>query len=714
MLLISPIAAALQHYEKRKNMGASQRRLLAAAASLAIAASSIGSIAPAIAAPTTTITNDQVATPTSSPTPTAPATVEPTVSPAATESTAVGATEPTPAKKLITPTPTSTATAPLATAASPNLQPEAVAGGATTTAESLLSQLQVAAPSTQTYDRSYFTHWIDADSDGCDTRSEVLIAESLVPATVGPGCTVMAGQWYSWYDGATWTNPSDVDIDHFVPLAEAWKSGAWSWNADQRQDFANDLGDGRSLEAVTDSVNQAKGSGDFYQWGPALDQCRYAQQWVAVKYRWNLTIDSNEYGSLRTYLTSSICGTTAIALPVKGGTDAPPAPGSYSTSGAIGAKYATAAGVLGATMSPEYANQRFGGAYQLFQNGTIAYLQQYGAYMVIGGINSVWQSIGAQNSDLGYPTSDEYAPMAGGVMQNFQFGKISWNPATGSRITKGGIGVTWDNAGGPLSGLGYPTTDEYAPMPGGVMQGFQYGKISWNAATGSRITKGGIGATWDSVGGPLSGLGYPTTDEYATANGGVTQAFQYGQIVYSPATGSRFIRGGIGATWISIGGPNSGLGYPTTNEISGLTGGGAKQYFQYGEIVWSPTAGTKIITGGIRSAWVGQGSEAGRLGYPTTNEYGVTGGSAQDFQGGRITWFPGSTRIEYASDAYQPAPAPAPVPAPSPPALPADKDCSDFSTQAAAQQWFNYYYPYYGDFARLDSDGDRIPCESLP
>lgn len=184
------------------------------------------------------------------------------------------------------------------------------------------------------------------------------------------------------------------------------------------------------------------------------------------------------------------------------------------------------------------------------------------------------------------------------------------------------------------------------------MQGFEYGKVYWGAATGSHIIKGSIGATWESLGGPLSGLGYPTTDEYATANGGVTQAFQYGQIIYSPSTGSHFILGGISAAWLSMGGPNSGLGYPTSNEVAGLTGGGAKQYFQYGEIVWSPSAGTRIITGGIRSAWVGQGSEAGRLGYPTTNEYGIISGRAQDFQGGRITWYPGGVRIEYTPDAH--------------------------------------------------------------
>jgi uncharacterized protein with LGFP repeats len=270
--------------------------------------------------------------------------------------------------------------------------------------------------------------------------------------------------------------------------------------------------------------------------------------------------------------------------------------GTYPVQGPIGEKYAQAPDLVGLPVANEVTNQRFGGSYQEFERGVIAYLPGSGAFGVVNGIRTTWNSIGAQDSDLGYPTSGEYSPTTGGVLQNFQFGRISWSPATGSRITKGGIGATWDSAGGPLSGLGYPTTDEYAPIPGGVMQGFQYGKVSWNAMTGSHITKGGIGQTWDKAGGP-----------------------------------------------------NSGLGYPTTDEIGGLIGGGAKQYYQGGEVVWSPAAGAYIITGGIRSAWVGQGSEGGRLGYPTTNEYAAGDGAfAQNYQSGRITWRAGRIGIEYA------------------------------------------------------------------
>ena len=141
------------------------------------------------------------------------------------------------------------------------------------------------------YDRDLFKHWVDADEDCLDTREEVLVAESRVP--VG-GCTVTTGEWFSWYDGETWTAGSDVDIDHMVPLKEAWDSGARTWDDDTRERFANDLGDGRSLVAVTDNVNQSKGDRDVAEWLPERQVCRYVRHWVAVKLRWRLAVDPAE------------------------------------------------------------------------------------------------------------------------------------------------------------------------------------------------------------------------------------------------------------------------------------------------------------------------------------------------------------------------------------------------------------------------------------
>jgi len=121
-----------------------------------------------------------------------------------------------------------------------------------------VQELRVAGETNAGYERSKFKHWVDADDDCQHTRAEVLVQESTV-ATTG-GCTITTGKWFSYYDRRTWTQASDVDIDHLVPLAEAWGSGAKAWTAGTRQRFANDLADRRALVAVTDNVNQAKGA----------------------------------------------------------------------------------------------------------------------------------------------------------------------------------------------------------------------------------------------------------------------------------------------------------------------------------------------------------------------------------------------------------------------------------------------------------------------
>jgi putative cell wall-binding protein len=222
------------------------------------------------------------------------------------------------------------------------------------TAQQILNSLSIATPVTTGYDRSLFVHWIDADGNGCDTRQEVLTAESLIPVVKGAGCTIVSGKWFSWYDGATWTIPADVDIDHFVPLSEAWKSGANSWSPDQRRAYANDLGYSFALEAVTDNVNQAKGDSDPASWMPpaAGVACRYATDWVLVKYRWNLTVDSAEKSALDSILTGT-CGATVVAVPDKGGTSAATGGFSrisgsdrYSTAIAISGEYQTGVPVV--------------------------------------------------------------------------------------------------------------------------------------------------------------------------------------------------------------------------------------------------------------------------------------------------------------------------------------------------------------------------------
>jgi hypothetical protein len=152
------------------------------------------------------------------------------------------------------------------------------------------------------YKRSLFKHWIDANRNGKDTRAEVLIAESLISVRFSStGKTVSTGKWLSLYDGETWTLASDVDVDHVVALAEAWRSGAWKWSSLRRQSYANDLGVAWTLRAVTDNVNQSKSDDDPTYWLPPLESanCIYLTEWVAVKIRWKLSVDAEERQSIR-------------------------------------------------------------------------------------------------------------------------------------------------------------------------------------------------------------------------------------------------------------------------------------------------------------------------------------------------------------------------------------------------------------------------------
>jgi Protein of unknown function (DUF1524) len=197
----------------------------------------------------------------------------------------------------------------------------AQAEAATTTARQLAIALVTRAESgSTTYTRTAFRHWIDANGDCQDARAEVLIAETRVTPTYTTTrrCAVSRGRWVSSYDGATWTNPSDVDIDHVVALKEARESGARTWTATNRQRFANDLGHPYTLEAVTDNVNASKGDRNPASWLPPLasPRCSYAIKWVTAKYRWRFSVDSVERTALLSVL-STTCGARTVTIPLE-------------------------------------------------------------------------------------------------------------------------------------------------------------------------------------------------------------------------------------------------------------------------------------------------------------------------------------------------------------------------------------------------------------
>ena len=182
-------------------------------------------------------------------------------------------------------------------------------------AKSVLASIKVENEYKTGYKRSLFIHWSDLDGNGCDTREEVLKRDSISKPQVDPyRCYVVAGDWYSKYDGKNLSDRGDVDIDHVVALKEAWDSGAWSWNESQRKAYANDMTDSRTLIAVTDRVNRSKGEKDPSNWMPPMKSywCTFLGDWISVKARWGLSMDQSEYGRIKNLLASD-CSSLTIA-----------------------------------------------------------------------------------------------------------------------------------------------------------------------------------------------------------------------------------------------------------------------------------------------------------------------------------------------------------------------------------------------------------------
>jgi hypothetical protein len=161
-----------------------------------------------------------------------------------------------------------------------------------------LDGLTIAAPQSMAgYSRDRFPHW-SQQGNGCDTREFVLKRDGRSVQT-NQNCKATSGQWLSRYDNKTVTDAGALDIDHMVPLANAWRSGANSWTDDKRSQFANDT-TRPQLFAVSSGVNRGKGDQDPSQWKPPYRGywCEYAQNWVAVKRYWQLTVTDAEKKAL--------------------------------------------------------------------------------------------------------------------------------------------------------------------------------------------------------------------------------------------------------------------------------------------------------------------------------------------------------------------------------------------------------------------------------
>lgn len=213
------------------------------------------------------------------------------------------------------------------TSPSPTAEPSKAAENSV---EAVLSTLVVNDQEPQEkYDRALFNHWVKKNDTGCDTRFAVLESESIVPVTKSGKCKITAGKWLSVYDGKTITNPKEMDIDHMVPLKEAWLSGAYAWTPAQREAYANDLTYSEALVAVTAASNRAKSAGDPNVWMPIQDEaCSYIANWVGVKAKYKLTVDTAEKAKIGSILKGCNGESTVTTVPQEPTTEnvTPPVP----------------------------------------------------------------------------------------------------------------------------------------------------------------------------------------------------------------------------------------------------------------------------------------------------------------------------------------------------------------------------------------------------
>ncbi len=158
-----------------------------------------------------------------------------------------------------------------------------------------------------------FGRWInDPNDDVCyNTRALVLIRDSNQQVVFSDNnkCSVVEGVWKDDYTGLTFTKREEIQIDHFVPLKNAYISGAYKWNFKARCLYANFLGNRFHLKSVNANQNMKKSdkAPDKYMPPNADYACRYIKNWLSVKFLWGLRMTSSESQAIYQLLRDNKC-----------------------------------------------------------------------------------------------------------------------------------------------------------------------------------------------------------------------------------------------------------------------------------------------------------------------------------------------------------------------------------------------------------------------
>ncbi|NEK84938.1 hypothetical protein GCU60_04055 [Blastococcus saxobsidens] len=265
-------------------------------------------------------------------------------------------------------------------------------------------------------------------------------------------------------------------------------------------------------------------------------------------------------------------------------------------------------------------------------------------------IEAKYAALGGPSGVLGAAMGSKTCSGLSACWQDFEHGIVSWSasvPSAAYAFTDLDVFDAWQSFGGGFGavpvpgGIGEPTSDTFCGLPGGGCgQHFQHGSIYRSATTAAVRVDPDIRTGWAAEGWERGVVGYPTTDTFCgLPGGGCGQHFQRGSVYWSPSTGSRTVSGPVKDRWAGQGWENGALGYPTTSTFCGLRDGGCGQHFQGGSVYWAPSSGARVLAPEVVGRWAGQGWENGALGFPTSEPFATAdwnGGRGQHFQGGSV------------------------------------------------------------------------------
>lgn len=178
------------------------------------------------------------------------------------------------------------------------------------------------------YERDYFIKdFVSPIKDGCTTRDNILYTENKGKITYKLDkngnllCKPISGEWTTSFDNhaKVYTNPTEIEVDHTVPLKNVWDNGGWNWKPWQLKAYANDSTPGH-LNLMDNTMNSIKKDSSFDKWRPSdmfvniptSVNCQYGSDYASVKHRWNIPIREEEFNKLSDYLTTDKYGCNSI------------------------------------------------------------------------------------------------------------------------------------------------------------------------------------------------------------------------------------------------------------------------------------------------------------------------------------------------------------------------------------------------------------------